>query len=119
MLSRPVDASGDILPVTEPSDLLSGTPAVEVALKDHICLYSGEWWEDPERGNEILDLLSESRCTDQDAETLESYLVSYLLEFPAVRSVSDVFSSFSGHTFHFSCTAHTDYGDLTISDSLS
>lgn len=118
MLSRPVDASGDILPVTKLSDLLSGTPAVEAALKDHICLYSGEWWEDPEKGNEILALLSESRCTDRDAETLESYLVSYLLEFPAVRSVSDVSSSFAGHTFHFSCTAHTDSGDLNISETL-
>ncbi len=118
MLSRPVDESGDILPVTRSSDLLSGVPAVETGLKDHFGLYAGDWWEDPEKGNELMDLLTESRCTDQDAETLESDLISYLLEFPAVRSVSDVSSSFSGHTFYFSCTAHTDYGDLTVSDSL-
>ncbi|MCR5370922.1 MAG: hypothetical protein K6E83_09465 [Clostridium sp.] len=118
MLSRPVDDSGDILPVTQSSDLLSGVPAVKTGLTDHRCLFFGEWWEDPEKGNEILDLISESRCTDQDAETLESYLVSYLLEFPGVRSISDVSSSFSGHTFYFSCTAHTDSGDLTISDSI-
>ncbi len=118
MLSRPVDESGDILPVTCLSDLLSGVPAVETGLTDHRCLFFGEWWEDPEKGNEILDLISESRCTDQDAETLESYLVSYLLEFPGVRSISDVSSSFSGHTFYFSCTAHTDFGDLKISDTL-
>ncbi len=118
MLSRPVDASGDILPVCKSSDLLAGVPAVEAGLTDHRCLFFGEWWEDPEKGNDILELISESRCTDQDAETLESYLVSYLLEFPGVQSISDVSSSFSGHTFFFSCTAHTDSGDLTISDSI-
>ncbi len=118
MLSRPVDASGDILPVTKSSDLLSGVPAVEAGLTDHRCLFFGEWWEDPEKGNEILDLISESRCTDRDAETLESYLVSYLLEFPGVQSISVVSSSFSGPTFFFSCTVHTEDGALRISDSL-
>ena len=118
MLLRPVDASGDILPVLSSSGLLSGPEAVALLVQDRLSLPRGEWWEDPEKGNEILDLISESRCTDQDAETLESNLISYLLEFPAVRSVSDVSSSFSGHTFYFSCTAHTDSGDVEISDTL-
>ena len=118
MLSRPADGSGDILPVLSASDILSGIEAVATGLRDHLRLYTGDWWEDPEMGNEVMDLLSESRCTDQDAETLESYLVSYILEFPGVQSVSDISSSFSGHTFLFSCTVHTETGDLSVSDSF-
>ena len=44
MLSRPVDASGDILPVLSPSDLLSGVQTVAVGVKDHLNLYAGDWW---------------------------------------------------------------------------
>ena len=114
MLSRPVDASGDILPVLSPSDLLSGVQAVAIGVKDHLNLYAGDWWENPELGNEVLDLLSESRCTDQDADTLSSYLVSYLLEFPGILSVSDISASFSGRAFNFSCTAHTEAGETSM-----
>ncbi len=115
MLSRPVDVSGDILPVLSPSDLLSGVSAVAVGVRDHLRMYAGDWWENPELGNEILDLLSDSRCTDQDAETLSSYLVSYLLEFPGVQSVTDVSSAFSGRVFNFTCTVHTETGDTSVS----
>ena len=118
MLSRPVDASGDILPVLFSSDLLSGVPAVAAGVRDHLRMYAGDWWEDPELGNEVLDLMADSRCTDQDAETLSSCLVSYLLEFPGVLSVTDVSASFSGRTFRFTCTAHTEAGETAVSVSL-
>ena len=42
MTSRPIDSSGDILPVLSPSDLLSDTPAVAAALSDHLRLFSGD-----------------------------------------------------------------------------
>ena len=50
MTSRPIDSSGDILPVLSPSDLLSDAPAVAVALSDHLCIFSGDWWEKPDSG---------------------------------------------------------------------
>ena len=118
MRCRPTDASGDILPVLSSSDLLSGCPAIAAALRDYLHLYQGDWWENPDLGNEVLDLLSESRCTLQDAEALSSYLVSYLLEFPGVHSVTDISSSFSGHEFLFSCVVHTEEGETDIALTL-
>ena len=118
MLCRPVDASGDILPVISAEDLFSGLSAVASGVRDHMNLFQGDWWENAELGNEILDLISDARCTDQDVETLSSYLVSYLREFPEVRSVSDVSSTFSGRSFLFSCIAHTEEGEAEVNLSL-
>ena len=45
MLLRPLDASGDILPVLSSSSMLSGGPAVAVLAESRLNLLSGEWWE--------------------------------------------------------------------------
>ncbi len=111
MKTRPVDGSGDILPVLSPSDLLTGPAAAAAALRDHLRLHRGDWWEYASKGNEILDLLAISRCADRDAATLVTYLTSYILTLPGIVSVSDTAASFSGRAFHFSCTAHTETGD--------
>ncbi len=111
MLSRPVDSSGDILPVLSHSDLLSGPDAVGAGLRDYLRLFPGDWWEHPDRGNQIFDLISVSRRTEQDARTLSAALSAYIQSFPGIRSVSEARSSFSGRRFSFSCTAHTEAGE--------
>ena len=110
MLSRPVDSSGDILPVLSPSNLLSGPPAVAVGLQDHLNLFPGDWWEDPTRGNEVLDLITSARKTDRDSDTLAAALSTYLREFPGVQSLSEIRGAFSNRGFHFSCVVHTESG---------
>ena len=111
MTSRPVDSSGDILPVLTPSDLLSSLAAAAAGLRDHLNFFPGDWWEYPDRGNEIFEMICASRRTAQDAETLSAYLSSHVLAFPGIQSVSDVRSAFSGRKFTFSCTAHTEAGE--------
>ena len=106
MIARPVDASGDILPVLSPSDLLSDLPAVAAGLSDHLRLFSGDWWEYADRGNEIFDLIAGSRLTEKDIPALSGYLTSYLMDFPEVYAVSDVTVSVFGNTFSYSAVAH-------------
>ena len=110
MLSRPVDSSGDILPVLSSPDLLSGPEALAAALADHLRLHTGDWWEYESRGNEIFDMIAVSRYTERDAEALSSYLVSYMEEFPGVRSVESIAFSFSGRVFKFSATVRAEDG---------
>ena len=50
MILRPVDASGDLLPVLSSSDLLSGPEAVARLVQYRLSLLRGEWWENPENG---------------------------------------------------------------------
>ena len=111
MLARPVDQNGDILPVTASADLLSGTAAVASAIRDHLRLFPGDWWENAEKGNPVFDLITVSRRTEQDARTLSSALTSYILAFPGIRTVSDVQASIEGQVFSFSCIAHTESGE--------
>ena len=110
MTSRPIDSSGDILPVLSSSDLLSDAPAVAAALSDHLRLFSGDWWEKPDFGNEIFDLVSGSVIRAKDLPALAGYLSSYIQSFPPVQSVSDVHASLSGSTFRYSATAHLSNG---------
>ena len=114
MTARPVDSEGDILPVLSGADLLTGTEALAAGLRDHLRMYSGDWWENPEMGNEILELMAEARQTDEDAEALGSYLVGYLMEFVGVREVTEVSAAFEGREFRFSCKVRTDVGETEI-----
>ena len=47
MIMRPVDDTGDMLPVLNSSDLVSGPEAVALPVKDRLHLLQGEWWENP------------------------------------------------------------------------
>ena len=44
---RPVDASGDILPVLSAADMATGAEAVAVLAADRLRLLTGDWWENP------------------------------------------------------------------------
>ena len=118
MTARPVDPSGDILPVLSPADLLSDEAAAAAGLPDHLRLFSGDWWEYAGRGNEIFDLAAASRLTEKDIPALSGYLTEYILSYPPVHAVSDVTASVSGNTFLYSAVAHTSSeGEIPVSFS--
>ena len=114
MILRPTDASGDILPVLSSSALLHGAPAVARLVQDRLELLSGDWWENPARGNGILEMLRESRLTDADRQVLASYLTEYIRKTEGVEDVRDVSFRVSGRTFLYTCIAETDSGSTEI-----
>ena len=114
MIMRPVDENGDILPVRSSSDLVKGARAVALLAEDRLNLLAGEWWENPSRGNEILQMLQDSRLTESDQQALGTYLSSYIRETNGVRDVRDVEFSVNGRQFTFSCTVITDDGPVTV-----
>ena len=115
MIVRPTDSSGDILPVISSADLLRGVNAEAELTRDRLNLYAGDWWEHPSAGNEILELLRESRLTEADSRTLSAYLVSYLRETPGVREISGIAFRTEDRRFFFSCTIETDAGSAGVS----
>ena len=118
MTIRPVDDTGDILPVLAASDLLSGPPAVTALVRDRLNLLSGEWWENPAWGCEIFEMLRSSRVTEQDVPALISYLVSYIQSTSGVVSVEDVATAVRGRRFSFSCRVVTRDGGGDVVFSL-
>ena len=114
MIHRPVNAAGDILPVLSSADLIRDAEAVAQLVYDRLSLFEGEWWENPEWGNEIMEILRETRITEQNMDMLGTYLTSYIWETPGVLEVSDVAVSSQGRQFFFSCTVTTEYGSAII-----
>ena len=119
MLLRPLDESGDILPVLSSSALASGSLAVVQLVRDRLNLLSGEWWENPAWGCEIFDMLRSPRVTEQDAPALSSYLVSYIQSTAGVVSVEEVRTAVNGRQFSFSCKVITGDGDGEVYYSLN
>ena len=119
MTIRPVDASGDILPVLSASVLVSGPEAVTLLVRNRLNLLSGEWWENPAWGCRIFDMIRERRVTEQDVPALSSYLCSYISASRGVRSVEDVHTDVSGRRFTFSCRVLTEEGSGAVNYSVS
>ena len=118
MIHRPVDASGDILPVLSSSDLLRGPQATAQLVLDRLALYTGDWWENPAWGNEVLEMLEESRLTDTDGQVLASYLTAFIRETPGVGEVREVSFSMDNKKFRFQCAVDTESGTESISFEL-
>lgn len=118
MIHRPADASGDILPVLSSSDLLRGSRAAAQLVRDRLTLYTGDWWENPAWGNEILEMLEESRLTDADGQVLASYLTAFIRETPGAGEVREVSFSMENKKFRFQCTVDTESGTESISFEL-
>ena len=113
MISRNADATGDILPVVSPKDLVDGTKAVAVGLADHLKMFTGEWWEDPGKGNGIFDLIAGERVTEKQIPALCSYVSAYVMKFPGVQQVSDAHGWITGNQFHYEAVAHLSSGEET------
>ena len=114
MVLRPVDENGDILPVMGSASLLRGAPAVARLVRDRLELMAGDWWENPGKGNEILQMLRESRLTEADGQALANYITSYIRGTPGVVEVTDVVFSVSGKQFSCSCRVETEDGSAEI-----
>ena len=112
---RPADASADILPVLSAADLLTGIRAETQLIRDRLNLLTGDWWENPEWGNGILELLRESRLTETDRQILANYLSDYIRKTPGVVDVREVKCSFGGGQFRYECTVDTGAGTARIS----
>ena len=114
MILRPADENGDILPALSSADLLRDTPAVVRLVKDRLELLSGDWWENPARGNGILRMMQESRPGEADRQALANYLTSYIRQTPGVQDVRDAVFVADGRKFSFSCTVETEAGSASV-----
>ena len=114
MILRPVDASGDILPVQSSADLLTGPEAVAQLVLYRLSLLKGEWWENPSRGFAILEMFSASRLTEADASALSSQITAYIRDTPGVLDAEDVRFAVSGRQFSYACTVLTEEGSAAV-----
>lgn len=118
MIIRPVDNQGDILPVLSYSALLSDAPAVAKLIEDRLNMFIGEWWENPSWGNQILEMLKESRLTESDALAISNYLTEYIRSIQDVEDVRKIKYSVNGRQYSYSCNVLTVYGEAYVQYEL-
>ena len=118
MIIRPVDENGDVLPVLSSSGLRSGAETAALLVRERLDLLTGDWWENPEKGNRITEMMKESRLTGSDLQAIGNYLSSYIRETNGVRDVRDAVFSLKGRRFHYACTVVTDGGMAGIQYSV-
>ena len=114
MRIRPTDENGDVLPVLNTGVMLSDASAVAQLVESRLNLFAGDWWENPEWGNEILKMLQERRLTEADAQALSTYLADYVRETKGVKDVMDISFSVNGTGFSWECTVITEYGSVVV-----
>jgi len=115
MLLRPVDASGDILPVCSSAALLSGPEAAAQLVKYRLSLLKGEWWENPEWGFFILEAMQTSRLSEAETAALSAQITAYIRETSGVREVENARCSVVGRQVTYSCTVRTAEGTAEVS----
>ena len=115
MRMRPTDENGEVLPVLHTGEMFSGALAVASLVESRLNLYSGDWWENPAWGNEILRMLQEGRLTRADAQALSTYLTEYVRETSGVQDVTDIRFSVEDHRFGWECSVLTEYGSASVS----
>lgn len=100
--------------MTAVSDLLTGIRAETQLIRDRLNLLTGDWWENHEWGNGVLELLKESRLTETDRQILANYLSDYIRKTPGVVDVREVKCSLEGGQFRYECTVETGAGTARI-----
>ena len=111
MIQHARDANGDWLPAIVSADCLSGAEAVMHLARDRLKLFTDEWWEDPDRGNPVLELLRTRRVTEAELSQIANMLSAYIRETDQVTAVADVRISAEGRKINFSCRVLTAYGE--------
>ena len=114
MILRPVAENGDILPVLSRKEMLSGPAATARLAEYRLTTYTGEWWENPEKGFPLLARMQEGRLPAGDPDALGNLITAYIRETPGVREVEDVRFSVSGRQFTYSCLVRTEEGTESL-----
>lgn len=119
MKQRPVDPSGDVLPVLHISDMIQSAGAIALLVKNCLSLLYGEWWENSGLGFPVLRSLEESRLSETDIRSFSSMITEYIRQTEGVKEVFDVETNMSNKQLNYSCSVLTVYGVTDIAYQMN
>ena len=112
------DSVGDWLPVVGSGDRLTGAEAVARLVTDRLRVFQGEWWENASVGNPALEMLRESRPTDNNLNQMINLITEYIRETDGVIAVENVQGSVEDRWIIYACTVVTAYGERVVAMSM-
>ena len=118
MKVRPVDGYGDMMPVYESSQMLTGAEAVAQVAKERLLFFKGEWWEDENLGVAIPEFLA-SNVKARDVNLFGKFITSYIAQTEGVTAVTNANIEFVNKKLIFSCVLKTTEGNASVEVDLS
>ena len=112
------DTSGDWLPVMVTGDGLTGAEAVAQLIRYRLNLFQREWWENPEIGNPVLEMLKNDRITEAAVSQVTNVISDYIRNTKDVVSLEEIRGELIGKQIQYSCRIMTAYGPTSISVML-
>ena len=112
------DASGDWLPVMVTGDGMTGAEAVAQLIRYRLNLFQREWWENPEIGNPVLEMLKNDRITETAVSQVTNVISDYIRNTKDVVSLEDIKGELIGKQILYSCRILTSYGVTSVSVML-
>ena len=118
MLIHKCDTSGDWLPVVVTGDGLTGAEAVAQLIRYRLNLFQQEWWENPEIGNPVLEMLRNDRITEAAVSQVTNVISDYIRNTKDVVSLEDIKGELIGKQIQYSSRVLTAYGVTAVSVML-
>ena len=115
------DFSNDWIPALDARAVPTGVNAIARLVGCRLRLFRGDWWEQLNAGNRILDMISSIRLSEASLPNIVSYLSDYIAETPGVITVQDANAYIRNaydHSVDFTCTVVTEEGTATINYSF-
>lgn len=117
MKHRRLDSNWDYCFGRGVNDYLSDLEAVAQAIKTHLLLLYGEWWEDTKSGLPLFQKIAGVRGTEENLQAIDLIFKERILDTKGVVSVLGFNSSYENRRYSFTATVETLYGTLVISNT--
>lgn len=117
MKHRRLDSNWDYCFGRGTNDYLSNLEAVAQAIKTHLLLLYGEWWEDTKAGLPLFQKIAGVRGTEENLQAIDLIFKERILDTTGVVSVLGYESSYENRRYSFTATVETLYGTLVISNT--
>ena len=114
MVLHASDGNGDWMPVRTRDEMMTGKKAVARLVEYALKLLHGEWWENPELGLRVIEMMRERRGGEDWVQGIVNYVTRYIAEVPGVVSVEDVRGKVEGRKIWYECRIVTRDGSEGI-----
>ncbi|WP_415466663.1 hypothetical protein [Clostridium saccharoperbutylacetonicum] len=117
---RILDANGDMTFGRGSQNLTYGSYAVGQAIQTRLKLLKGEWFEDTEDGLPLFQQILGTKSTKNNLQIIDSLIRERILGTTDVTGITEYNSNSSNEDRSYSFTAkvNTNYGTVTISNTL-
>lgn len=113
MRYRSLNADGDMTAGQGGNNFLEGRGAVAQAIKTHVMLFLGEWWENADDGLPFFERIARA-YGNEALQRADLELRSRVASTTGVTKITSWSSELNNRKFTVECTVETPYGEVEV-----